>query len=252
MSCSKAICKSKFLFSSDSSLPYEFIKVYASGTGTLKSVAIKTTAQIIHNSVRETQTTSRWPRTPQEIVESDDVIHTNLLNLISWIVHSRSQITNNRRVMLARSKAQKVLQVTQNITALLPNTFPLKYQVLSSLTMYIKIGPSDVADTLHHLRHLILYSDILFVKDKWAEWSQYQSTLILSNTIFGVPTTLVLHNIDWKNKPIKGSSNETHHTNCRHTQYKIHQSRKKSCYFLNARESPYQIIQHGKRVSQQH
>ena len=55
---------------------------------------------------------------------------------------------------------------------------------------------------------------MLFVEDKWAEWSQYQSNLIPSNIISGVPTTLVSDNIDWKNKSIRGSSNETHHTNC--------------------------------------
>ena len=74
---------------------------------------------------------------------------------------------------------------------------------------------------------------MLFVEDKWAEWSQYQSNLIPSNIISGVPTTLVSDNIDWKNKSIWESSNETHHTNCILIQHREDQQlkqEKKSCY----------------------
>ena len=49
---------------------------------------------------------------------------------------------------------------------------------------------------------------------------QYQSNLILSNIISGVPRTLVSDNIDWKNKSITGRSNDTHHTNCILIQHK--------------------------------
>ena len=93
--------------------------------------------------------------------------------------------------MLPKSKARKVLQITQNITALLPNTLPSKDQVLLSLTMHKKTGSSDVVDTLHRLGHGISYSETLLVEDKWAEWSQYQSNLIPSNIISGVPTTCI-------------------------------------------------------------
>ena len=131
---------------------------------------------MIRNSLRETQILSKWPPTPQEMVESNDDIDTNLFNLISWIVHPRGQIANNGRVMLPKSKAQKVLQITQNITALLPNTLPSKDQVLLSLTMHRKTGSSDVVDTLHCLWHGISHSETLFVEDKWADkWSQYQT-----------------------------------------------------------------------------
>ena len=83
VSSGKEIRKLEFLFSSDSNLSYEFIKVCASGTRIPRSVAIKTTAQMVHNSLRETQTLSKWPPTPQQIVESNDDISTNLFNLIS-------------------------------------------------------------------------------------------------------------------------------------------------------------------------
>ena len=83
VSSGKEVRKSEFLFSSDSNLSYEFIKACASRTGISRSVAIKATTQMIHNSLHETQTLSKWPPTPQEIVESNDDIDTNLFNLIS-------------------------------------------------------------------------------------------------------------------------------------------------------------------------
>ena len=75
--------------------------------------------------------------------------------------------------MLPKSKAQKVLQIKQNITALLLNALPSKDQVLLSLTMHRKLGSSDVVDTLHPLGHEILYFETFFVEDKRAEWIQY-------------------------------------------------------------------------------
>ena len=40
----------------------------------------------------------------------------------------------------------------------------------------------------------------------------------------GVSTTLVSDNVDWKNKSIRGSSNETYHRNC------IFIQQENSCY----------------------
>ena len=37
---------------------------------------------MIHNSLREKQTLSKWSPTPQEIVESNDDIDRNLFNLV--------------------------------------------------------------------------------------------------------------------------------------------------------------------------
>ena len=122
--------------------------------------------------------------------------------------------------MLPKSKAQKVLQATQSITSLLPNTLQLKYQVLLSLTMHRKIESRDVRDTLHRLGHGISISETLFVEEKGEEWSQYQSNLILSNIISGVPTRLASDNIDWENKSIRESSSWTYHRNCILIQHK--------------------------------
>ena len=106
VSSGKEVHKSEFFFSSDSNLSNEFGKTCASGTGIPRSVAIKASAQMIRNSLQETETLSKWPPTPQEIVKSTDNIDTNLLNLISWIVHPRDQTANNGRVILSKSKVQ--------------------------------------------------------------------------------------------------------------------------------------------------
>ena len=53
VSSGKEVRKSEFLFPSDSNLLYKFIKVCASGTGIPRSVAIKTTVQMIHNFLFE-------------------------------------------------------------------------------------------------------------------------------------------------------------------------------------------------------
>ena len=50
----KEVRKSEFLFSSDSNLSNEFPKTCASGTGIPRSIAIKATAQMIHNSLQKT------------------------------------------------------------------------------------------------------------------------------------------------------------------------------------------------------
>ena len=88
-----------------------------------------------------------------------------------------------------------MLWITQNVNELLPNTFSSNDQVLLSFIMHRKTGSSDVVDTLHRLRHGLLYSETLFVKDNWVEWSQYESNLIPSNITSRVLTTFALDNM---------------------------------------------------------
>ena len=79
------------------------------GTGISRSVAIKATVQMIHNSPRETHTTSKYHPTPQEIVLSNNDIDTNLFYLISWIAHLRGQVAKNGRVFVAQIKSTNVI-----------------------------------------------------------------------------------------------------------------------------------------------
>ena len=158
-----------------------------------RSVAIKTTAQIIHNFPREIQTTCKWPPIPQEIVESNDDMVTNLFNLISWIVHLRGQIVNNGSYVTQINDAKSITNNTKY------NSSAAKYRAIKRsssllLIMHVKTGSNDVVDTLHHLGHGISYSESLFIKDKWVECSQCQSNLIPSNVISGVLATLASYN----------------------------------------------------------
>ena len=94
---------------------------------------------------------------------------------MSWIVHLGGQIAPTMGELSYPNQKHKILQITQNITAPLPNTSPSKYQVLLSLTMHRKTGSSDVVDMLHCLGHGISYPETL-VEDKWGDkWSQYQT-----------------------------------------------------------------------------
>ena len=173
--------KSEYVLSGDNNMPYNVIKSSVSGQGIPRSVAIKTTAQMIHRSIRESQAPILWPPSPQDIIELDDDVSTDLHNFVSWVVQPRGQIGDNGRVKLPKSKAQKVLQIVQNIESLLPNSSPSLYQVLLSLTMHRNTGSSGVVDTLHRLGHGISYSETLSIEDKWAEWSKKDSSLIPSN-----------------------------------------------------------------------
>ena len=77
--------------------------------------------------------------------------------------------------------------------------------------MFRKMGSSTVIDDLQKFVHGISYTATKFIEDKWAEWSEQQSSLLPSNIEKGLITTLVFDNIDWKNKDHKGK--ETHNTN---------------------------------------
>ena len=205
----------EYVVSSDVSLSYDVIKAYASGNGIPKYVTIKTTAQLLSNSIRDNlQTTFNWPPTPQDIIEESSDVDIDLYNLLAWIIFPRGQIGKNGRVELPKTKAEKVSQLAQNVISLMPYASPSMDQILLSLTMHRKTGSSTVIDTLHSLGHGISYTETSFIEDKWAEWTRESSEMIPSNIKKGVDTTMVSDNIDWENKSLSGSSNETHHTNC--------------------------------------
>ena len=74
----------------------------------------------------------------------------------------RSKTPKTGEFLLPKSKAQTLLQITENITEMLPNTFPSTDQVFSFLTMH---RTSDIADALQRLGHRISYSGTLAVED---------------------------------------------------------------------------------------
>ena len=67
----------------------------------------------------------------------------------------------------------------QNKECLLPKTKPLL--ALLSLKMNRPTGSDDVIKTLNKLGHEISYTEALFIEGNWADWAEWQSTIIPSS-----------------------------------------------------------------------
>ena len=150
-----------------------------------------------------------WPPVPLDIIgKSEEKGNICLYNLIALIVVPNSPFNMDSSVKLSKGKATKVTKVCSDIELLIPNTMPSLSQVLLSLSMYRKTGSSATNDDLHKFGHGISYTETKFIEDKWAEWSEQQSSLLPSNIENSVITMLVFDNIDWKNKDYKGKETQ--------------------------------------------
>ena len=152
-----------------------------------------------------------WPPKPQNLIEVDDPLNRRLFNLVSWKVSPNSYAGKDGFIKLSDGKAVKVKEVCQNIQSLIPSAQPSRSQVLLSMTMYGKTGSKNIFNDLHHLGLGISYTELMFIQDKWAEWSVGQSRTCPSNIKTGVIATHTFDNIDWKNKNI--NHQESHYTN---------------------------------------
>ena len=104
------------------------------------------------------------------------------------------------------------LKFCDHIETLIPNAKSSLSQVLLSLNIYRKTGSSEVITDLHRIGHRLSYTEIKFIEDKCAEWSENQLSQLVPNNIDEHSiVTLVAEIIDWKNKIFKGE--ETHNTN---------------------------------------
>ena len=68
-------------------------------------------------SAKQTLSNKSWPPTPDEIISTKYEINKDLFNLISWIMYPCGQPDDRGLVKLSKSKAEKVLQVCQNIVS---------------------------------------------------------------------------------------------------------------------------------------
>ena len=186
------------------------------------SVTLKNIARLISfitfNTQNKIQQRSKenpklWPPVPQEIIsKSEEKRNICLYNLIALIVSSNSPFDIDGSVKLSKGKATlKVTKICSDIESLIPNTTPSLSQILLSISMHRKTGSSTVTDDLQKFGHGISYTETKLMEDKWAQWSEQQSSLLPCNIEKGLITTLVFDNIDWKNKDSKGK--ETHNTN---------------------------------------
>ena len=186
------------------------ISTLATGGGIQNSMMLKNLARKITYEIQSRPKTP-WPPTPHQIIDSEDDVNVDLYNLLALIVNPKSCIDNTGIVRLSESKAIKVNNICQDIESLVPSTKPSLSQVMFSLNLYRKTGSSTVVNDAHDHGHGISYAETSFIQDKWAEWSERQSTYIPSNIKKGHVVTHVVDNIDWKNKNVKNT--ETHHTN---------------------------------------
>ena len=72
---------------------------------------------ITNASIKSTPCEKLWPPTSDHIISTKYEINKDLFNLISWIMYPCGQPDDRGLVKLSKSKAEKVLQVCQNIVS---------------------------------------------------------------------------------------------------------------------------------------
>ena len=87
---------------------------------------------------------------------------------------------------LSKVKTTKVTKIYSDIESLIPNT------ALSLISLYGKMVWSTIIDDLYNFGYAIPYTETEFIEEKWAEWSEQQSSLLSSNIEKRLITTLVL------------------------------------------------------------
>ena len=206
--------KSEYVVSSEESLVPNCLESVILGGLIPKSLYLKNTATAISHDIQEQirKNQTKWPSSPQEVL--DDVQHyhsDSLYNLIAWIVNQTSSYDENGIVKVSKPKATNVSKICDDIKSLIPNSCPSLSQLLLSLNVYRKTGPSVIVNDLHKIGRGILYTETKLIEDKWGEWSGNTSNIVPENIKQGVVVTHVVDNIEWKNKSFKGK--ETHNTN---------------------------------------
>ena len=209
-SCSHGL-SSEYILSADTNILPDAISAIITGEGITNYMQLKAIARSISTDIQNRKKVP-WPPTPQDILQSNDLdLNKQLFNMIAWITSPNANLDKNGFVTLSYRKATKVCEIVQNIQSLVPNAQPGFNQVLLSITMLAKTGSKMVVNDLKQLGHGLSTYETMFIQDKWAEWTENESSIIPSNMKKGVIATHVFDNIDWKNKSL--SRVETHHTN---------------------------------------
>ena len=73
-----------------------------------------------------------------------------------------------------------------------PSSLPLYF----SLNMYRKTGYSNAVTDIHKFGRGPAFTNAFFIQDKWAWWSEKQSSFIPSNIQKGQMVTHVVGNVD--------------------------------------------------------
>ena len=201
---------SEYAISSDFNILPDTLHAMHTGEGITNYLQVKNISKSISANIKSIPKKS-WPPTPQDILKYEEPLDKILYNLIAWIVSPKSSMGKDGYVKLPKAKMIKVTQCCNNIQSLVPGGQPNIGQILLSLNVYGQTGSSNLINDLRHFGYGIPYTEVLFIQDKWAEWTDKQKSIIPSNIKKGIIVTHVFDNIDWKDKNI--NKVETHHTN---------------------------------------
>ena len=161
------------------------------GKSITNHIQLRSISRSISDEIKCDVPNQPWPPTPQNLIELDDPLNRRLFNLVSWIISPNSYAGKDGFVKFSDRKAIKVKEICQNIQSLVPSIQPSRSQVLLSMTTYGKTGSKNIINDLHHLGLGISYTELMFIQDKWAQWSMGQSRTCPSNIRTGVIATHV-------------------------------------------------------------
>ena len=197
--------ESEFVYSSSAKFTPGVIRSAATSIGIQTSIMIRNLAtRILHNI--KLRPDFYWPPTPNQIIESIDEIDLDLCNFLVILISSKPSFDKGV-ARLTRSKAVKIVKISEDIESMIPSRKPSLSQVLMSLTLHLVTGLSNVVKDIHHYGHGVSYIETIFIQDKWAEWCEKQSSLIPSNIESRKLVTHIVDNIDWENKSLTVDQN---------------------------------------------
>ena len=162
--------KLEYVVSSEESLVPNCSESVILGGRIPKSLYLKNTETAVSHDIQKQNRKNRtkWPPSPQEVL--DVVRHyysDSLYNLIAWIVKQTSSYDENGIVKVSKPKATNASKICDDIESLILNSCPSLSQLLLSLNLYRKTGPSVIVNDLHKIGHGISYTETKFIEDKW-------------------------------------------------------------------------------------
>ena len=87
----------------------------------------------------------------------------------------------NGSVRVSHGNATNISEIVTNILLLVPGVQPGFYQILLSITIVAKTGSQIVVNDLKALGHGFWNTELIFIQDKWDEWTERLTSIIPSN-----------------------------------------------------------------------
>ena len=141
--------QSEYVLSADENILSDAINTILTGEGITNYMQPKAVAYSISSDI-ESHEKIPWPPTPQNILESGELLELDklLFNLIAWIVSPSAAMDKNGFAQLSERKATKVSEIVQNTQSLVPGSHPGFNQILLSITTLAKTESPMVINDL--------------------------------------------------------------------------------------------------------